>query len=135
MIESYNEFMDLIERDDEESHHRLRTEAAAFSVWEEVLLLRPDLKRVVTLNKTLDDRVLRVLAKDEDPSVRCDVANRRGLPLDIFELLAGDPDESVRSRIAWNKKTPNDVLKRLLTDASEIVIEPVKKRLGLEWEK
>lgn len=131
MIESFKEFVSLAEHDDEESHRRLKSEAAHIFVWEEVLSLRPDLKRLVTLNKTLDDQVLRLLAQDEDPSVRCDVANRRGLPLDIFELLARDLDESVRARIAWNKKTPIDILQRLLTDESPIVREPVKKRLGL----
>lgn len=131
MIESFKEFADLVERDEEESHFRLKTETAPVPVWEEVLSQRPDLKRVVTLNKTLNDQVLRLLAKDEDPSVRCDVANRRALPLEIFELLARDPDESVRARIAWNKKTPDEVLRHLLTDGSQIVIEPVKRRLGL----
>jgi hypothetical protein len=131
MIESLGEFLDLIERDDERSQMRLKMEAAPLSVWEAVLSVRPDLKRVVTLNKTLGDQVLRLLAKDADVSVRCDVANRRSLPLDVFEFLARDSNESVRARIAWNKKTPDQILRHLLTDESEIVTDPVKKRLGL----
>jgi len=131
MIESLEEFLGLVERDDESSHLRLKTEAAPLSVWEEVLSVRPDLKRIVTLNKTLDVQVLRLLAKDADASVRCDVANRRSLPVDLFESLARDSDESVRARIAWNKKTPDQILRHLLTDDSEIVTEPVKKRLGM----
>lgn len=130
MIESLEEFLDLVRRDDESSRLRLKTEAAPLSVWEEVLSQRPDLKRVVTLNKTLDEQVLRLLAKDSDSSVRCDIANRRSLPFDVFELLARDSDESVRARIAWNKKTPDQILRHLLTDESEIVTEPVKRRLG-----
>lgn len=131
MIKSLKEFLDLVERDDEESHFRLKTEAAPLSVWEEVLACCPDMKRVVTLNKTLDDKVLRMLAKDDDASVRSLVAMKRSLPFDVFELLSRDSDESVRSRIAWNKKTPDQILRFLLTDESDIVTEPVKRRLGL----
>lgn len=130
MIETFKEFINLVERGDEESHFRLRTESAPLSVWMEVLSQRSDLKRIVTLNKTLGDQVLRLLARDSEPSIRCDVANRRALPLDVFELLARDQDESVRARIAWNKKTPIEILRLLLDDESQIVIEPVKIRLG-----
>jgi hypothetical protein len=131
MIESLQEFINLVERDDESSRLRLRSDFASSTVWEEVLLLRPDLKRAVTLNKTLDDRVLRLLANDPDHLVRSDIANRRGLPRDLFELLARDPNESVRARIAWNKKTPDEVLRFLLMDQSEFVAEPARKRLGV----
>lgn len=131
MIESVQEFIGLVECGDEASQLRLRSDTALASVWEEILLLHPDLKRAVTLNKTLDECVIRQLAKDPDSSVRADIANRRGLPLDLFEVLAQDPDESVRARIAWNKKTPDAVLRLLLSDPSGIVVEPVKKRLGL----
>jgi hypothetical protein len=131
MIASFDEFVGLVERDDQESHFRLKTEAAPISVWEEVIFKRPDLRRVVTLNKTLEHDVLRLLARDEDSAVRSDVATRRALPIDLFEILARDEDESVRARIAWNKKTPEQVLKYLLNDESPIVLEPVKKRLGL----
>lgn len=131
MIESLAEFLNLVERDDDSSRLRLKTESAPLSVWEEVLSVRPDLKRVVTLNKTLGDEVIRLLAKDKDASVRSHIANRRSLPIEVFELLSRDPAESVRARIAWNKKTPEKILRRLLTDESEIVTEPVKRRLGL----
>jgi hypothetical protein len=131
MIETLEEFLDLVERGDEGSHLRLKSEAAPLFVWEKVLSLHPELKRVVTMNKTLDEQVLRLLAKDVDASVRCDVANRRSLPSDLFDLLARDSDESVRARIAWNKKTPDQILRHLLTDESEIVTEPVKMRLGI----
>ena len=131
MIESLEEFLDLVSRDDEGSRLRLKTEAAPLAVWEEVLFRHPDVKRVVTRNKTIEDQVIRLLAKDSDSSIRCDIANRRSLPLDVFELLARDSDESVRARIAWNKKTPDQILRHLLADESEIVAEPVKRRLGV----
>lgn len=131
MINSVQEFVDLVECGDELSQFRLRSDMAPVSVWEEIISQRPELKRVVSLSKTLDERIIRVLAKDPDPSVRADIANRRGLPLDLFPQLARDPDESVRARIAWNKKTPIEVLHLLRYDPSEIVVEPVKKRLGV----
>ena len=131
MIESFSEFLDLVDRNDASSHLRLRTEMAPESLWMEVISQRADLKRIVTLNKTLGDPVIRLLARDNDPLIRCDIANRRRLPLEVFDLLVRDPDESVRARIAWNKKTPNEVLKRLLTDESRVVIEAVRKKLDL----
>jgi len=135
MIESVQEFVDLVECGDEASQLRLRSDTAPVNVWENVLLQYPDLKRAVTLNKTLDERVIRLLAQDDDPLVRADIANRRGLPRDLFELLARDSNESVRERIAYNKKTPETVLRFLLADQSEIVLEPVKKRLGVWHEQ
>lgn len=130
MIGSVQEFVDLVERGDEVSQLRLRSDMAPVAVWEEIISRHPELKRAVSLNKTLDEHIIRVLAKDPDPSVRVDIANRRGLPLDLFAQLARDPDESVRARIAWNKKTPVEVLHLLRSDPSEIVVEPAKKRLG-----
>ena len=131
MIETIEEYLNLVEKGDKESQWRLKSDTAPLFVWEGLISLYPDLKRVVTLNKTLSDCVIRLLANDVDAAVRCDVANRRGLPLDVFELLARDSDESVRCRIAWNKKTPDHVLRFLLSDDYDIVTEPVKKRLGL----
>jgi hypothetical protein len=131
MIESFDAFVELADGDDEASRQRLRWDCAPVAVWEEVLRRRPDLKRTVTLNKTLGESVIRSLANDPDPSVRWDIANRRGLPVDLFDHLARDPDESVRARIAWNKKTPETVLRCLLADKSDVVLEPIRKRLGL----
>lgn len=130
MIESVQEFVDLVERDDDVSRLRLRSDMAPVSVWEEIISRYPALKRAVTLNKMLDERVIRKLAEDPDPLVRADIANRRGLPSDLFALLARDSEESVRARIAWNKKTPESVLHLLLSDESEIVVESIKRRLG-----
>jgi hypothetical protein len=125
MIGSFQEFIDLVE-----CGRTLRHDSAPDSVWEEVLQRRPDLTRIVSLNKTISESILRLLAKHEDPLVRCDIANVRRLPRDVFELLARDPDESVRARVAWNKKTPEDILKRLAADESPVVNEPAGKRLA-----
>lgn len=131
MIESAQQYLDLIECGDEASQLRLRSDTAPTHVWEEILSQHPDLKRAVTLNKTLDECVIRLLARDPDPSVRADIADRRALPLDLFEVLARDADEMVRGRIAWNKKTPAEVLRLLALDPFDFVADPARKQLGL----
>ena len=131
MFDTVREFVDLVESGDEASQLRIRLDHASTAIWKEVLRQRPDLKRVVTLNKTLDDDILRLLAKDGDYFVRMDVANRRGLPHDLFELLAQDANESVRARIACNKKTPLEILRFMIEDHSALVAKAAKKRLKM----
>lgn len=129
MIDSLSHFVSLVEKDTDKARASLRGSEAMESVWIEILEARPDLVRVVTLNKLLPDSILRLLAKHPDSDVRTDVANKRRLPHDVFELLALDDDESVRARIAWNKKTPVEVLERLANDEEKIVSDPARNRL------
>ena len=130
MIIKPEDFLGFVDKDDEQSKQRLRSETAAESVWEEIIVKYPHLKRAVTLNKNLPEAILRLLAKDQDPLVRTDIAMKRTLPREVFVLLAEDSDELVRARIAWNKKTPLDLLQKLAADVSQVVAEPAKKQIA-----
>jgi|SRR5450756_183329 len=130
MITKPEEFLSFADQVDEQSRQRVRSETAAESVWEKIIVKYPHLKRTVTLNKNLPEGILRLLARDPDPLVRTDIAMKRALPSDVFILLADDPDESVRARIAWNKKTPKNLLRKLAADVSQVVAEPAKKQIA-----
>ncbi|MDA7632602.1 hypothetical protein N8766_00700 [bacterium] len=108
----------------------MRYREATEATWLEILRSDDHYVRIVTLNKTLPESILRHLSRHGSSEVRVDIANRRGLPVDVFETLALDVDESVRARIAWNKKTPAEVLKQLASDTESIVSEPALKRLS-----
>jgi hypothetical protein len=128
-ISSVQEFLTIVAEQQPEMQQALRNVEASEKTWLEILEAHPELKRLMTLNRTLPESVLQRLANDIDPNVRCDVANRRGLSASLFLELAHDTDESVRSRIAWNKKTPVDLLKGLSTDSAEIVRVPAREAL------
>ncbi|HSI87351.1 MAG: hypothetical protein ACAI35_03070 [Candidatus Methylacidiphilales bacterium] len=130
MIHSTAEYLQLIAQNDEPGWHRLQWEAAPLEVLADVLTHYPEFKRVVAANKLLDASVMRVLARDEDPQVRSDIASKNSLPDDLFYLLAQDADESVRSRIVYNKNAPIELLHQLKEDVSEIVVQAVKNRLS-----
>ena len=65
--------------------------------------------------------VLKLLAKDEDSSVRCEVAENPKSPTSVLELLAKDEDEDVRWRVAENTNTPTSVLELLAKDENSSV--------------
>lgn len=131
-ILSVDEFLDLIGSSLKPDRQRVRLAEAGEEVWLRILQEYPELKRSVVLNKTLPEKIIRILAADVDPQLRADVAEKRGLPKDLFTTLAEDEDASVRARIAWNAKTPVEVLRKLATDGCEIVSEPARTRLQRE---
>lgn len=129
MIESVEEFLELCERDDEESRHRLRWDTASPGVWRETIQGHPEWKRTVTLNKVLDDEALALLATDEDQLVRSDIAHKRKLSRELFGQLAADREESIRAGIACNPKAPEDLVRKLAADPSPFVREVALRRL------
>ena len=88
---------------------------------------RPWYERVVA-NLSASARVFRLLAAVEDWGVRCDVANRVGVPLDVLASLAYDEDSRVREVAFSHKDMPeyvyDDVIVRDL-DKAYIVYEAV----------
>ncbi|MDB6079304.1 MAG: leucine rich repeat variant [Akkermansiaceae bacterium] len=123
-IGSVAEFLLLAEADHETGSERLRFDTASPEIWQEIILRHPEWKRTVAANKRLDHRTLRLLAGDEDPAIRLDVAFKNTFPSDLFEHFASDEDdESVRGRIALHPKIPLEILKRLAVDRSEWVSE------------
>lgn len=124
MIRSARDFVELRARNDVRATH----DSAPESVWLEVIRDHPDLKEWVVHNKTVPVSLLRTLARDPDPRVRCSVAAKRKCPPDLLEELARDPDETVRVRVAWNGKTPSHVLRWLRDDSSTLVSEAIACR-------
>lgn len=88
---------------------------------------RPGYERVVA-NLSASARVFRLLAAVEDWGVRCDVANRVGVPPDVLVALAYDEESRVREVAFSNKDMPeyvyDDVIVRDL-DKADIVYEAV----------
>lgn len=88
---------------------------------------RPGYERVVA-NLSASARVFRLLATVEDWSVRCDVANRVGVPPDVLAVLAYDEEERVRETAFSRKEMPeyvyDDVIVRDL-DKDDRVYEAV----------
>lgn len=116
MMHSAEEFVSLRTSDDRLMYERASTEQASVETWTEVIIRFPEMRKWVAHNKTVPLEILRVLARDADPSVRSSVADKRKLDRELFDGLSRDPDESVRARIAWNKKTPADIIERLTRD-------------------
>jgi hypothetical protein len=127
-VSSAEEYATLIDLGDPESQDRLRNETISEDVWLQIIAVRPDLVRAVTLNKNLPESVIRILALNTDPNVRSDIAMKRSLPADLFQKLSEDIDESVRTHIAFNKKTPRAILERLMDDDCPVVSEAARKR-------
>lgn len=84
---------------------------------------RPGYERVVA-NLSASARVFRLLATVEDWSVRCDVANRVGVPLDVLAVLAYDEEGLVRETAFSRKEMPeyvyDDVIVRDLDKADRV---------------
>ena len=129
MIESVEQYIALCEEEGDESQAAIRHDEATEETWLQILASRPDLVRMVTLNKGLPEKVIQHLAAHEDVAVRIDIANKRKLPPDVFVKLSGDKEESVRARLSWNKKTPLEILRKLADDEESIVSEPAQDRL------
>lgn len=120
-ILSADEFRRLRLSDDPDAYQLAAHGSAAPAVWREVISRFPDLREWVAHNKTAPLEILRVLAADADPRVRCAVAVKRKLDDDLFALLAQDPDAAVRRDIAGNPKAPVGLVERLLHDRSTAV--------------
>ena len=84
---------------------------------------RPGYERVVA-NLSASARVFRLLAAAQDWGVRCDVANRVGVPPDVLAALAYDEESRVREAAFGNKGMPeyvyDDVIVRDLGKAGAV---------------
>ena len=129
MIENIEQFLFLIQQDDEESGWRLDNEEASVSTWLQILEANEEFVGYVKLNKKLPVEILRLLASHESSNVRSIIANKRALPNELFETLSEDKVASVRARIACNKKVPLKVLEKLAGDVEPIVSELAQARM------
>lgn len=138
MIETAEEFVRLRTSRVMAEYHRAAHEPADPAVWLEVIARFPDMKSWVVHNKTIPIEILRLLADDEDPSVRRDVLRknkvlgRNKIDRALVEKFARDPDEEVRADVAKNPHTPRDIIERLAEDPSSWVYFGARERLA-EW--
>lgn len=138
MIESSEEFVRLKTSKDPEEQRRAAHEPADLDVWLEVIARHPEMKSWVAHNKTIPIEILRLLADDEDPSIRRDVLrknkvlSRNKIDRPLVEKFACDPDEEVRADVAGNRDTPRDIVERLAEDPSSWVYVRARERLA-EW--
>jgi hypothetical protein len=132
MINSAEEFVELVASDDRGLRRRAAHDTATNEVWSDIIERYPEMRQWVARNDTSPLHILRALARDPDRKVRFHVARAPQAESDVLEMLASDAESSVRARVAWNKTTPKETLLRLVDDPSEDVAQVAKKRLSQE---
>jgi hypothetical protein len=120
LIQSAEEFIALRSSQIKEEYDRAATDEASVLVWRDVIARFPDYRKWVAHNKTVPVEILAGLCQ-YGSEVRCFVAVKRKLPMELFELLAKDSDPIVRERIASNKKAPISIISDLMKDEDEDV--------------
>lgn len=135
VIYSAEEFVALVDRQDEESREILHGATASEEVWMDIILRFPEYRRAVAFSKGLPEGVLRYLANDYDWMIRMDVASKRALPQDLFDLLSNDPHELVRKCIARNPKVPTDILEKLTLDPDLFIVQTALENIIFREEK
>jgi hypothetical protein len=86
-------------------------------------------RREVATNPNLTSEHIAALAKDESSDVRYQLAQANTISQDTLVFLAKDPELYVRWRVAYNQNTPLDTLKMLVHDEHHYVREAAKFRL------
>ena len=119
MIQSVEEFLEIVSSDDLEVSRRSAIDSAPLEVWLKIIEMYPEYRRTVAHNKPIPIEVLDILAVDCDVDVRREVAGRRKLSGKLFWLLAKDPSDIVRAKVLQNAKVPNEVLEFLKSDEEE----------------
>lgn len=130
MIKTAEEFVRLRLSDLMEEYSRSADDSAPEEVWLEVIHKYPEMRKWVAHNKTVSQKILKLLAVDLDSNVRSMVATRRKAGEEILRKLAFDPDESVRLDVAANPKVTKEILLELLNDEWEEIVELARERLN-----
>jgi hypothetical protein len=87
----------------------------------DVLTLSLDEKRELAKNPNTPVKTLKVLATDENSSVRYWVAQNPNTPVETLKVLATDKNADVRWRVVENPNTPVEILKVLAIDKDSSV--------------
>jgi hypothetical protein len=130
MIKSVEEYVSLVEHDDNDVRRKAISDEANAYTWHAILDNRPDLAADVAMNKKLPTEIVDRLIASGCSRTKSLIALKRALLYEQFQKLAGDEDESVRAMIANNKKTPFAILEHLVRDASEVVSDAAKTQLA-----
>jgi len=86
-----------------------------------------DVRSAVAKNRSITDKVCRVVVKDPEWGVRYLLALNPKTPPDVLEILALDPAPGVRQHVAAHKKVPIHILEVLATDSKVYIQESVAK--------
>jgi len=127
---SLSEIIGIMEADQQNRTAAVRQLNVSSTMCLQILTQRPDLCRVLTLNKHLPADVLVKLAQSDDWRVRLDVAMKRSAPPETLEALASDPDEAVRAAVAQNRRTPIRLLRILSTDRETFVQDVARRSIA-----
>jgi hypothetical protein len=130
MEPSLSEIIGILEADQRNRTAAVRQLNVSSAIWLQILTQRPDLCRVLALNKNLPADVLEKLAQSDDWRVRLDVAMKRAAPPQVLEALASDPDEAVRAAVAHNRKTPIHLLRNLSSDRETLVQDAARNSIA-----
>ncbi len=130
-----NEFIEMLQSDDPATNVRAAHVNMEEEEWLRVITKYPDAKVSVISNKNVPISVLTLLAKDESPRVRFEVAMKRKAGDDLLKMLAHDGNEGVRQRVVCNAKTPLSALRTLEKDEVGEIAEVAKKRIQSENHK
>lgn len=131
MINSAEEFVRLSSSDNPEEYNRAAHDEAGLSIWYDVINTYPDYKTWVIHNKTIPVEILELLAKDNNPEIRSEVARKRKINDVIFNLLANDIDVNVRHALICNTKLSKNKLSRIKVSDSEWLQKQLEEKLEL----
>lgn len=73
-------------------------------------------KQYIRAGASIDQMVLRKLARNKDRNVRRRVAENSNCPADLLDVLSTDEDYEVRIAVAENENCPPGVLLKLVQD-------------------
>lgn len=113
MIESVEEFIQLVGSEDPTERRRAAWEAADTHVWVALIAEYPEMRFWVANNRTIPPEIMRALAADEDWRVRDRIASKNSCPSDVLEVLSADSHDAVASAVAGHPNTPSSALRKL----------------------
>lgn len=129
MIESVDDYVELVRAGREGLVERYRWVEAEESVWMQILDALPDEWSEVSLNKTLPDSVLRRLVREGDERVRKIVAMKHKCLQDLLILLSEDPCSSVQFSVLNNKNVSRSTLLRMCDSDDDWIRERARLKL------
>ena len=129
MITTAEEFVYLRQSCDLKEQQQASQDFADLNVWLSVIEKYPDFKKWVIHNKTIQIEILEILANDNDPKIRSEVARKRKINDVIFEKLSIDFDEEVRYALLYNTKLTKQQIEKIKVEDSEWLKEKLVERL------
>lgn len=129
MVNSVEEFLNILDSDEELGTNESRLCHAPDNVWRQIIIEHPELKRWVAWNKTISYTILEILSEDNDPEIRWWIASKTKISIGLLERFSKDSNSSIRERIVFNSFTPVHILKELSLDTDADIAENARRRL------